>query len=169
MELYVIRHAEAKPLEGTITDDADRPLTDTGIAQSRALSQCLQKLGVKLDVVLTSPLLRAKQTAEEMLRHWSNPKPPVEVVQELVDAGKRKKLARLLREVGKESVAIVGHQPDLSTFTAWLTGSRKAQLDFAKAGVALVHCTDAPDRGAGTLEWLVTPDWFLIPPSRHVD
>jgi phosphohistidine phosphatase len=169
MELYVIRHADAKPLDDTITDDADRPLTETGIAQSKALAQCLQKLGVKLDVVLTSPLLRAKQTAEEMLRNWSGTKPPVEVVQELADASKRKRLGKLLQEVGKESVAIIGHQPDLSTFTAWLTGSRKAQIDFAKAGAALVHCTEAPDRGAGTLEWLVTPSWFNMPTPRHVD
>lgn len=169
MDLYVIRHADAQPLQESIPDDADRPLTETGIGQSKALAQCLQKLGVKLDVVLTSPLLRAKQTAEEMLRNWSGTKPAVEVVQELADAGKRKRLAKLLREVGKESVAIIGHQPDLSTFTAWLTGSRKAQFDFAKAGAALVHCTEAPDRGTGTLEWLVTPQWFNMPKPSHVD
>lgn len=169
MELYVIRHADAKPLDGNLTEDADRPLTDTGIAQSKALAQCLQKLGVHLEVVLTSPLLRARQTAEEMLRNWSNPKPPLEVAEELVDAGKRKKLVQLLREVGKESVAIIGHQPDLSVFTAWLTGSRKARLDLSKAGAALVHCTDEPERGAGTLIWLVTPQWFNIPTARHVD
>jgi phosphohistidine phosphatase len=169
MELYGIRHADAQPLEGSITDDAHRPLTDTGIAQSKALAQCLQKLGVHLDVVLTSPLLRARQTAEEMLRNWSVPKPPIEVVEELVDAGKRKRLVRLLREQGKESVALIGHQPDLSIFTAWLVGSRKAQLDLSKAGAALVHCNDEPDRGAGKLIWLVTPQWFNIPTARHVD
>jgi phosphohistidine phosphatase len=169
MELYVIRHADAKPLDADIPDDADRPLTNTGIAQSKSLAQCLQKLGVHLDVVLTSPLLRARQTAEEMLRQWKEPRPAVEVAEELVDAGKRKKLVRLLCEVGKESVAIIGHEPDLSVFIAWLTGSRKAQLELSKAGFARVHCEGDPNRGAGTLIWLVTPHWFDIPSPRHVD
>ena len=169
MDLYVIRHADAQPLGGNITEDADRPLTEMGTAQSKALAHCLGRLGVHLDLILTSPLLRAKQMGEEMLRHWGKPKPPLEVVEELVDAGKRKKLARLLREVGKESVALIGHQPELSVFTAWLLGSRKAQLDLAKIGAALVRCEEAPGQGAGSLVWLVTPQWFIIPSPRHVD
>src|SRR5262245_4685086 len=130
MDLYVIRHAEAQPLGGSITDDAERPLTETGKAQSKALAQGLQRLGVKLDVILTSPLLRARQTAEEILRCWNAPKPALEVVEELVNAGKRRKLARVIRDVAKESVAIVGHQPDLAIFAAWLIGSKKAELDL---------------------------------------
>jgi phosphohistidine phosphatase len=169
MDLYVIRHADALPLGDHITDDADRPLTDAGTAQAKALAQCLQRLGVHLDVVLSSPLLRARQTAETMLRSWSAPVPPLEVVDELVNAGKRKKLSRLLRDVGKESVAIIGHQPDLSAYVAWLIGSKKASIDLEKSGVALIRCSDRPGRGAGTLIWLATPQWFIQPSSRHAD
>ncbi|OAI47518.1 hypothetical protein AYO44_09400 [Planctomycetaceae bacterium SCGC AG-212-F19] len=168
MDLYVIRHADAQPLSETITDDAERPLTDTGIAQSKALGQCLQRLGVRLDVVLTSPLLRARQTAEELVKVWSKPAPPVEVVDALVDASKRKKLSSVVRDVAKESIALIGHQPDLAVYAGWLIGSKKANLDLDKSGVACIRCPEAPDRGSGTLLWLVTPQWFTLAP-RHVD
>jgi phosphohistidine phosphatase len=168
MEIYVIRHADAEPLSETITDDAERPLTETGKGQAKAVGQCLQKLGAKVDVILTSPLLRARQTAEGMVAAWTKPAPAVEVVEELADAGKRRKLTKVLRDLGKETVAIVGHQPDLSVYAAWLMGSKKAALELDKAGVALIHCPDGPGRGAGSLAWLVTPDWFASAP-RHVD
>src|SRR5262249_46148483 len=107
MEIYVIRHADAEPLSETVTDDAERPLTETGKGQAKAVGQCLQKLGAKVDVILTSPLLRARQTAEGIVAAWTKPAPAVEVVDELVDAGKRRKLTKVISAVGKETVAIV--------------------------------------------------------------
>ena len=53
---------------------------------------------------------------------------------------------------------LIGHMPDLADFLGWLIGSRKAQIDMAKAGVAYVTCEDVR-KGDGTLEWLLTPDW----------
>ena len=61
----------------------------------------------------------------------------------------RRKLARVLRALQCDSVALVGHQPDLGDFAAWLVGSRKAQIDFAKGGVAHLVCHDNPGKGAG--------------------
>jgi phosphohistidine phosphatase len=162
VDLYIIRHAEAVP-RGTadVNADADRALTEHGHAQTRALSAALRQHGVRLDVVLTSPLLRARQTAEGLLEEWPEPRPELHQCDELAPEVKPAKLARVLRKLRKESIALVGHMPDLAADVAWLIGSKKAQVDLAKAGVARILCAEAPDKGTGTLVWLVSPAWFM--------
>jgi phosphohistidine phosphatase len=160
MDIYLIRHADAVPLgEQGIKKDADRPLTERGKAQSKVLAVGLQRRGIRPGLLLTSPLLRAKQTADELLRHW-DPKPELRICEELLPGCKRAKLARYLEEWHGDSVALVGHQPDLGEFAAWLIGGKKANIDFAKAGAAHIVCEKDPDKGTGSLLWLVTPDWF---------
>lgn len=158
MNLYLIRHADAAaPAEGA--SDADRRLTDTGRSQCQQLAAALQRRGVALDLICTSPLARARETAENLLRHWTTP-PELKVSELLAPAFRRKKLARQLRALGKDNVALVGHEPDLSHLAAWLIGSRKAKLDFAKAGAAAIVCDSQPGKGEGRLLWLVTPEWL---------
>jgi len=160
MEIYLIRHADALPAgAGGAQSDADRPLSEVGKSQAKALAAAFQRQGLHLDCVLTSPLLRARQTAEEMLRHWQGPPPVVQVQAELNMDGRPRRLFRAVRALGQQAVALIGHQPDLVAHTAWLIGSKKARLDLAKAGVACVQC-DAPEKGGGVLLWLVTPEWF---------
>ncbi|HXG10102.1 MAG TPA: phosphohistidine phosphatase SixA [Gemmataceae bacterium] len=159
MDLYLIRHAEAKPLGADgITRDEDRPLTEAGEAQARELAAGLQRHGVHLGLLLTSPLLRARQTAEAILRQWSLPAPELRVCAELAPGVKPKKLARLLRILSADGVGLVGHMPDLARHTAWLIGGKKAQIDLAKAGAAHLVCPDFPRKGSCTLIWLVTPE-----------
>ena len=161
MDVYIIRHADAIPVgERGITTDAERPLSSEGEAQSRDVSAALQRQGVRLTKVLASPLVRARQTAEIILQGWAKPAPELVLCDELTPGFRAGKLARLLRKLNAESVALVAHQPDLSDWTAWLIGSRKTRVEFAKAGVAHVVCDDPPDKGAGTLHWLLTPDWL---------
>jgi phosphohistidine phosphatase len=161
MDLYLIRHGDAVRLgEQGIDQDAERPLTEEGEAQARAVAAGLQKRGVTLGRVFTSPLRRARQTAEGMLRQWSSPGPELVVCEELAPGGRHKPLARLLRNCGQDRVALVGHQPDLSEHAAWLIGSKKAQLEFAKGGVAYLAFGNGPRKGGGSLIWLVTPQWL---------
>lgn len=161
MDLYLIRHADALALgTGGITDDAERPLSEEGKAQARLLATGLRGQGVRLEKVVTSPLVRARQTAEELVRQWPPPAPVVEICAELSPGGKPRKLARFLRDLGGEAVAVVGHQPDLGYLASWLIGSRKAQLDFAKGGVAYLAFDGGPGKGSGCLRWLVTPRWL---------
>lgn len=160
MDLYIIRHAEAKPLgENGIKTDADRPLTAAGHAQCKPLAAALQRQRVKLDRIVTSPLLRARQTAEDLLHQLAEPQPELHICDHLAPGGKRRKLTRFLCGLGASSIAIVGHMPDLALYTGWLIGSRKAQIDLAKGGVACVVFDDEPDKGAGALVWMVTPQW----------
>jgi phosphohistidine phosphatase len=161
MDLYLIRHAEAAPVgEAGIMADEDRPLTENGLAQAQALAAALQRRGVQPQAVVTSPLLRARQTAESLLLAWGMPPSGLHTCEELAPGGKRGKLARFLRKLGARSIALVGHQPDLGDCAAWLIGSKKAHIDMAKAGVACIVSGDEPGKGCGSLAWLVTPEWF---------
>jgi phosphohistidine phosphatase len=164
MDLYVIRHAEAvKWDEDDGHGDAERPLTEAGEGQARALATALQRRGVRLSHVLCSPLLRAQQTAEGMLRQWTGPAPELQTCDGLAPGGRRKRLAKALDKLKADAVAVVGHDPDLSEFVGWLLGSRKLAVELAKAGVALVHCPEGVGKGQGSLAWLVTPDWLTEP------
>jgi phosphohistidine phosphatase len=165
MDLYLIRHADALPLgEGGAADDEERPLSDAGQAECQKLATALRRAGVRLDRVVASPLLRARQTAEGMLKHWNAeppaPTPALDVCGALAPGGKPRKLARYLLKLTDTSVALVGHMPDLAEHAAWLIGSKKAQLELAKSGVALVECEKLPGKGTGVLRWLVTPAWY---------
>ncbi len=161
MELFLIRHAEAAPLgEAGVQDDAERPLTQAGRDQCKPMAEALLRIGVKLDRVATSPLLRARQTAEELLNYWSAPLPALDECDALAPGAKPRKLARYLWKKGAGSVALVGHMPDLAEHAAWLIGSKKAQLQLAKAGVARIECEKLPAKGSGILTWLVTPAWY---------
>src|SRR5439155_26342392 len=84
MDLFLIRHAEAAPLGSAgVQDDAERPLTRAGRASCKPLAEALQRIGVRLDRVATSPLLRARQTAEELLAHWGVPLPALDLCEAL--------------------------------------------------------------------------------------
>jgi phosphohistidine phosphatase len=160
MDLYIIRHADAQPLgEQGIRDDADRPLTVAGQAQCGSLAAALKRQKINLERLVTSPLLRARQTAEGLLKELEAPQPELHTCDHLAPGGKRRKLTRFLRGLSAQSVAVVGHMPDLNFYVGWLIGSKKAQVDLAKAGVACIHFEDEPRKGTGVLTWLITPQW----------
>lgn len=161
MDLYIIRHADAIAVgERGVKEDAERPLSTEGKSQARTLAKALQAQGVHFNKILTSPLVRARQTAEQMLRDWPAPAPEIINCDQLAPGVKPRRLAEFIAAVSDEKIALVGHQPDLSDWTAWLIGSKKAQIDFSKSGVAHVTCVAPIEKGAGTLIWLLTPDWL---------
>jgi phosphohistidine phosphatase len=166
VDLVLIRHAEAAPLGDTVATDGDRPLTARGHAQAKALGRLFQRRQVRLDRIFTSPLLRARQTAEALRTELGPEAPAVTVNEELGPGRKRRKLARSLRELGGSCVGIVGHEPDLGVFAAWLIGSKKAQIKLAKGGAADVSFPDDLRKGAGVLVWLLTSDWIEEPPTQ---
>lgn len=161
MELYLIRHAHAVKLgdEGT-NEDAERPLSDKGQEQSRTLGSVLQKRGIVFDTLLTSPLLRARQTADAIAQVFNTP-PPIEECRSLAPGGRSKKVARFLFALEGARLGLVGHAPDLARWAGWLIGSKKVNIELPKGGVAFVNCPEGPGKGMGTLQWLLGPDWYL--------
>jgi phosphohistidine phosphatase len=162
LHLYLIRHAEAVTHGDPNYEDDDRPLTELGHRQSRALGKALGAQAVRFDVILCSPLPRARETVEGMLVNLPGPTPPVEYADELAPGLKPKKVDRLVLKHEGEAIALVGHEPDLGEYAARLIGSKKATVELAKGGVAGVACADPPGKGCGSLVWLITPPWFGV-------
>src|SRR5262245_16866883 len=158
--LYLIRHAEAVPHGDPGYADDDRPLTDEGRRDARALGAALAARGIIFDVVLSSPLPRARTTAQELIAGMGGPAPPLEFVDELAPDAKSRKLDRRLLKYDASAIALVGHQPDLGQYAGRLIGSKKAAVLLDKPGVACVACDEPPGKGCGELVWLVTRQWF---------
>ena len=131
----MIRHADALPLgEGGVMEDSERPLSDVGKAQVKTLAAALQRSGVRLGVLVTSPLLRAKQTAEELVKHWSGPAPSVQECEALAIGGKSKKLTRFLNSLDGNAVGLVGHQPDLCELAVLVDRQPQSPPRFGESG-----------------------------------
>jgi phosphohistidine phosphatase len=128
MRLYLVRHAKAAPGE----PDSLRELTPKGQKRARELGMDLAAAGVRPEVILTSPLVRARQTADELGRALDS---PVEVDERLAPGA----TADTVREAvtGRGDVIVtVGHQPDCGLIAAALTGGPPP--DFPTAGVVAV-------------------------------
>jgi phosphohistidine phosphatase len=155
VQLMIIRHATAVP-RGTpgIADD-ERPLTKGGEKQWKRAARGLARVARRPDVLLTSPLPRAARTAEIAAKAWR--KLTATQTPALQD-GSFEAIAAAIGEYPTDStVAIVGHEPDLSAFLARLLGTPNAgRLTFRKGGAALV---DVPGEIAdgGALTWYLSP------------
>jgi phosphohistidine phosphatase len=159
MDLYLIRHADAVP-RGTpgYSEDA-RPLTEPGHLQARRLGEMFRSRGIRFDSVVTSPLVRAFQTTEGLLAGWPEPRPGVLTLDELAEEVRPRRVLKFVEKLGQQTIALVGHQPSLGEFGAWLIGSKKCRLELDKAGFAWIAC-DALEKGGGLLRLLITPEWI---------
>jgi phosphohistidine phosphatase len=155
MKLLIIRHAAAVP-RGTpgIADD-DRPLTPSGKTKFRAAAQGLARVTGRPDLLLTSPLPRAKATAEIAALAFKRVEPRIEPA--LAGESAEGIVAALGRLPPVQTVAIVGHEPVLSALLAHFLGaSQPERLAFKKGGAALVDLPDGP-AAAGKLVWFLKP------------
>lgn len=158
--LYILRHgiAEPPPVTGR-TKDRDRALTAEGRQKVRRVARALVKLDVGIDLIVSSPYVRARQTAElvaEVLRLRSK----VQLCEHLAPGAKPKDLIAYLKALdpAPDSVLLVGHEPDLSRLIALLLcGSPTLSLSLKKAGLCKLTLMGLTAGRCGTLEWLLTP------------
>jgi phosphohistidine phosphatase len=155
MKLLLVRHAIALDRDTPGVADSLRPLTEEGVSRFKKTAKALSEI-VTVEVVLTSPFLRAKQTAEILARHFSGA--PVQESEALSD-GSRVRFEQSLRRIPPTAlVAAVGHEPYLSEWTAeWLGASRSETFAFKKGGAALIDFDDDVAEGAGRLAFFVPP------------
>jgi phosphohistidine phosphatase len=158
--LYVIRHAIAAARGARYPDDAARPLTGKGRARFRQVARGLARLGTEVDLVLSSPLIRARQTADILSEVLPGHPSVVETDALLPDASFVQVQSELGRRSGAISVALVGHQPSIGEIAACLAGAGAA-FDLKKGGVCCVDVAGLPPATPGRLRWLATPKMLV--------
>lgn len=159
MELYVVRHAPAfAPDPVTWPDDSTRPLTPDGEKRFRRAARGLRTLAPSVDVVLSSPLVRAWRTAELLSKP---PKWPAPVACEaLTDEQPPEAIVEVLQEYAlARRAVVVGHEPQLPALVSYLlTGEvGRVKLALKKGGVAALTFSEGLEAGSGTLLWVATP------------
>jgi phosphohistidine phosphatase len=160
MQLLVVRHGIATEREewaGEHSDDTDRPLTAEGKKKMKECAKGLRALLPRLDVVATSPLTRAMQTAVILAKAYDTGEP---VTAESLTPGEHlPALATWLRgHDTKKSVAIVGHEPGLGAIVSWLTaGSERSFLELGKGGACLLDLGERIDASEAMLLWVLRP------------
>jgi phosphohistidine phosphatase len=131
---YLIRHGVAAERGDAHPDDTKRPLTSDGIQKLRKEAKALLVLDVTFDVILTSPLVRTRQTAETIAAAFRNP-PPIINLRALAPGGAHNAIIDELSKQHRRHRTLVGHEPGIGELAARLIGLRRS-LEFKKGGIA---------------------------------
>jgi phosphohistidine phosphatase len=159
MQVYFIRHAIAMShMPSVETPDGERALTEVGIKKMRRQARALRAMGVEFDVILTSPLLRAVQTAEIVAKALKCPD-RIKRCGALVPGCQISALIGVLGEYDSDkSVALVGHNPDFEELVADLLGvAGDGGIVFKKGAVCRIDVTRLEPEPVGELVWHLTP------------
>ena len=155
LRVFLLRHGDAGLRSAWTGDDAERPLTTEGRKQVRLVAKRLGHLGVKPDLILTSPYARALQTAA-ITGKVLGLEDQVAVEPALQPGFQVGELPPIVRaRAGVTAVMLVGHEPDLSSLIGALCGGGRVALE--KSGVAEV-LLDHVRASCGVLVWLAQPD-----------
>jgi len=156
-----MRHGIAAPQGDPAETDAQRPLTTKGVKRIRKAARGLRKLAIAFDGILTSPLVRASQTADivaEILGLQSE-------LQQLSGLAPETSVDKLLLGLSRfenhEHLVLVGHQPLLSATAAFLLSGKEnsstPKIEIKKGGICKIEIDALPPREPGTLHWLLAP------------
>jgi len=156
IDLFILRHGEAGNRMTVVEKDSERPLTPEGRTEMQKIAKSLKAIGLQIDRIYTSPLRRARETAEIAakileiltLEEWDELKPDGS------KTGLYRKLARL--EQNPRPI-LVGHEPYLTSMIGEIIGTTSAKIVLKKGGVAKVRITSFTPRISGELRWLLTP------------
>jgi phosphohistidine phosphatase len=159
VKLLMIRHGPAgdrAEWEAEGRDDRLRPLTLEGKKEIRRVAEGLATIVSRIDLLATSPLVRAAQTAEILASRYDDCEPVM--VDALAPDNDPDEMVKWLRGQRGDVVAVVGHEPDLSTLAGYLlTGKSSSFLILKKSGTCLLELDDPAEPGKARLEWLLTP------------
>ncbi len=159
MKLYIVRHAIAVPRGTPGPQDDDRPLTDEGIQKMRQAAAGLKSLDYVPQLILSSPLLRARQTADILLEAFKN-EIKIKILTALAPAAARQNLYNSIEayENKLKSLMLVGHQPSLGEMAgeiAW--GSAEHFVELKKGGVCVIELERMGNPPKGTMLAMLTP------------
>lgn len=156
MELYLLRHGEADPREVS-SPDADRALTAKGKRDVHAVTEQARMSNARPEVILTSPLRRAKETAA-IAQKRMGVKRILETKALLPDTSPESLWKELSSLEGAQCVLLAGHEPCLSRLAQFLLRAKVA-LDFKKGAMLRITMplVTVPGGGHGVLKWMITP------------
>lgn len=156
MKVLLIRHGIAVDRIEAVTD-ADRELTKIGRKRMKQIARGLHCLIDSIDVLVSSPLIRAVETAEIVAREYGAMK--FSTAAALSPGRDLQAILETLRiHKSAETIALVGHEPSLSLFASWsLTGLHESFMELKKGGVCLLEFAAPPAAGHAKLRWLLAP------------
>lgn len=161
MNVLLMRHATAEdpnPRVASASRDAARALTEIGKREAQHAARDLHRLLRRLDVVASSPYLRAKQTAEILAAEFDCAAPLEVPALAVASASAKGVLAWLHKQSNGATVALVGHEPSLSALISWfLIGRDEGLVEMRKASACLIVFAGRAEPGEGRLSWLLPP------------
>ncbi len=168
MKVYLLRHAKAKTSSAsdaaTGAADSLRPLTESGARKLRRAALGMKRLKLGVDLILTSPYTRAKQTAE-IVAAALNKRRKLRVCEHLAANADPARLVADLKRLypAAQGILLVGHEPYLSRLMSVLiTGDMNLSINFKKAGLVLLTTEALKWDRCATLEWFLTPRQLLL-------
>lgn len=154
MNLYLLRHGDA---QATAASDEARELTERGRAETRKVAQWFKRLNPKIEVAISSPLIRACQTADIVAQELSLSS-CLQKSESLSPEKSPEGILSILNELPHNEVLLVGHLPFLGyLLSAFVWGDLKVEVPFKKSGLAFVQLPEIRF-GSGSLQWMVRPD-----------
>jgi phosphohistidine phosphatase len=156
MDLFILRHGKAEP--SGPSGDSGRRLTQKGRDEVFAVAQWMAERGYFVDLIATSPLVRAKETAK-IVAETLGPAHRVVVWKTLAPGGSPDDVCRDAAKWGDDArVLLVGHEPSLSfLISRIISGGDDVGIVMAKGGLAKIRNYSFMQRPSGDLQWLVTP------------
>jgi phosphohistidine phosphatase len=157
VDLYLLRHGRAGTRGSEGQQDSGRPLTPEGRKEVTAIAGWLAGRGIPFSLVATSPILRARETAE-IVHRALEPRPELVVWDELIPGGEMDDLViRIARSDTPDALLLVGHEPLLSTLASRIiAGDERARMALARGGLAKIRNIGFRNGITGELHWLLT-------------
>lgn len=159
MKVYIIRHGQAAERDGQrYPDDDQRPLTPEGMARFQEAVRGLRRLDMQVSRVISSPVLRARQTAELLVEGLRLPKGVLELSDRCrYDAHVQATWEEIRRRKSEAALALVGHEPHLSELISFLiAGDAGCRVVMKKGACACVVANESLQPGGLELRWLLT-------------
>ena len=159
MDIYILRHGKAEDHIQTISGDQKRKLTEPGKKEIELVAKGIKNLDIEFDYIISSPLIRAKQTADIALKIIKSKRKSLLIWNELKPESEVDSTIKKLKIIKQSaSILLVGHEPHLSTLTSKIiSGAEESDIILKKGGLVHLRCSTVRSEFGGSLRSLMTP------------
>jgi phosphohistidine phosphatase len=171
MKLYLLRHGDAAEHGDPRYKEDERPLTTKGIQRTKQLAHVLREMEISFDAILTSPLTRARETAEIIARGLKSQE-NLRFSEHLKPSGNMEELVHQMNTIrpATKSILLVGHEPYLTGFISLLcTGGPSLPMVFKKGALCRLEAEVLSCGKCAALDWLLQPRVIGFSPPKRKD